>query len=715
MADLIFPLDNLSAGQSLHILAEAARELAAANADKASALRHLALISVRPPEGRIGSYTLCYPDFSALKGDKKELSQQKAALDALREAYRRLTTRPPRTDREDHSPQAWPWPLCVIKLLEHSRWQEGATAVPLDNESLFVGRDLTHRRAAEILTDLSFFGTHTLAAGTTTADGAFDLFHVKTEAERKSALPSALAGDFFSDCTRLAAYSCHGAIVFLPPNFNPQTEALAHFCMLLEAGWPAFFGSDLRRLYDRLAAVIAEESANETTGATERRYTLLGLADLEFRSQVGYAPDAESLAGCEVFELRTSSERAAHLRDEIARAKPPIGYHLELRRTRYRDVSQVQFERLQRRQEEIEQQLAYLTSIAQPSPMLLRFTQRQLPALADLLRSYPGRVLEEGRIKYGFQATRLHPEGLHFLWIEPDVVMTEMDPLMRWQKSDDLPMRFWLDPFWARYYHGQGNPCLVFTPHGMALFPSMHAWDVGSMDAYMREIMGVWFHGSLDVRTIPARPIYLFDGIADADAKIEITVLDFDGFQPLKARLGWMTDHLTILDDLGAERFIEELARMIKDRTIDEGMAARAEEAQHKFDHAADGVSGHVAEHTIALTRLITRELDRIIDETNTTTAQARALNERLLDLRALYETMAQVNREAETLTAETRKKLREVRQTTDQLATEVEHELSRAEDVRAQLDRQIGAAIDSLRSTRYTLQHRLDDLKQMR
>lgn len=720
MADLVFSLDKLSAGEALHILVEAAHDLASArNAGRGSALRHLVLISVKPPEGHIGGYTLCHPDLSALKGDAKELAAKRMAIDAVRGAYKRLTAKEPRSDREELSSRAWPWPASVIKLLKDSMEQERVPATPFDDQSLFVGRNLTNQRAAEILTDLSFYGTHTLAAGAITPDGAFDLFHVKDDVERKSALPSAEAGDFFADCTRLACFPCNGAIVFLPPDFRPNAESLAHFCALIETAWTAFFGGEFRRLHDRLAAVLTEEDVDETTEGTRTHYVLLGLAGLEFLSQVGFAPDAESLAGCEVFDLRGSSERAAHLRETIAESaisqdEEPIGYHLELRRTRYQDVSQVQFERLQRRKEEIEHQLAYLTSIAQPSPMLLRFSQRQLPALADLLRSYPGRVLEEGRIKYGFQATQIHREGLHFMWVEPDVVMTEMDPLMRWQRSDDPPMRFWLDPFWARYYHGQGNTCLVFTPHGTALFPSMHAWDVGSMDAYMREIMGEWFHGVFDMRPLPPRPIYLFDGVADPDAKIDIAVLDYDGFRPLSTRLGWMSDHLTILDELGAERFVEELARMISGRKIDERITAQAETARLAFDAAAAEVSGHIAERTSALADLITQELDRIITETNKTTQEARALNDRLLTLRALFETMVQTKNEAEMLTAVTQQKLQEVRQTTDQLARQVEQELTRAEQVRTALDQQISSAIEGLRTTRYALQRRLDDLKKL-
>ncbi len=85
--------------------------------------------------------------------------------------------------------------------------------------------------------------------------------------------------------------------------------------------------------------------------------------------------------------------------------------------------------------------------MARPRPQLLRFTQAGLPALADALGSYPQPVIRDGLMQYAFQSTKRHPNGLHYLLIDPKAVKSELNPLSLLSSVNGDTVRFHLDTF----------------------------------------------------------------------------------------------------------------------------------------------------------------------------------------------------------------------------------------------------------------------------
>ncbi len=146
-----------------------------------------------------------------------------------------------------------------------------------------------------------------------------------------------------------------------------------------------------------------------------------------------------------------------------------------------------------------------------------------------------------------------------------------MDQLGFWERDGQPPIQFWLDPFWARHYHGRGES-LIFVPDRHYLSPMMHPASADQIDAYLREIIGQWFHGKVwRAEASPTRPIYLFDPDLAGPGHLTIAVLNLDQFVPLTQKLDWLNANLhlrvarlrgeEILQQLDAAMTAEEIAQ----------------------------------------------------------------------------------------------------------------------------------------------------------
>ena len=633
MSERFFYLDQLFPVDALHILSSVA-------AEKQGQGMEVVRIQVSVSLG--GAETaIVVPDPVPLKRPNPIQSQLVEKLIAL---YEQHTKRPPRP--ASASDNTLPLPQGVSYLFFHSQVQQDFVFEEQD-EYLLIIRGSDKARQAEIFESVRFHGTHAYAALATSPTTGEDylLLHIRHDHERRSSYPSLMASEFFPEIS-LHCFSEGEFKVFLPPGFQPDRAALSSFCQLLRNAphtFSSIASSSASHLLAALVPLPGDPSAKDIP-----HYEILHLAGLDFQSQIKLAPVPQKIATLEFLPIANSSQMAEVLHDAIEALDPPVGYRLELRRTRHLESSEAKRAHLREQLARIEYQLAYLNSLAEERPILFRFTQRQLPALAKLLRTFPGNILKEGAIKYGFQATDHHPEhraGVHFLYLEGKHIATmELNPLLLMGEPDDKPMQFWLDPFWARWYHGQGsNKCLVFVPEGTTLFPTMHSWDVGEMDIYMRRIMEKWFHGHYGVAKLPAQPIYLFDGEPDPETEIYISVLDFERMVPLHAQLGWLNDNLTIQDDLGIETFLKAMAQDITRRELADHVREQANQAEAAFKDAAQETAGRIAHHTAQLTQDMTSLIEHLIEETYQNTLKAKELSQRLNALRDFQIAMEQI------------------------------------------------------------------------
>jgi hypothetical protein len=297
--------------------------------------------------------------------------------------------------------------------------------------------------------------------------------------------------------------------------------------------------------------------------------------------------------------------------------------------------------------------------------------------------------------------------------VEPDVVMTELDPLVYWDKYGVRLMRFWLDPHWAQFYNRNENKALVFVPHGMTLYPSMHSWAATTMDAYLREILGETYHGELGVDTVPDAPLYLFDGNVSLDNELYLTILDRNQFYPLdRMRIGWLNDNLSLLDAVGVAEFIEQMADHTKQQRIVNDVTQMTQDAENHFQALATQINKTVVKITNDLTTCLTSELKRIVEETQDLTQKAQALQRRVDELESLHQEMTSLAYRTNNMVQQVENKIPEVEQHTEQLSTRVKRVISETEHQRQRLQEDTEQAVEVLKQTHVALKGKLAELR---
>jgi hypothetical protein len=572
-----------------------------------------------------------------------------------------------------------------------------------EDEFLLVGKDIGKDEARGIFEQLSVHATHTRVSGAETRAGSRYLFYVKDDRQRRSTFQGLVSGEAFPGCQLLRAYRAAEFTIFLPPESVPGAVELDYFSRFVLAA-PTVWG-------------LEEVKGEERTGSGllagvvrwPGRIEFLFLAGLRFYDQSVFIrprPEAGAVT-FELLDLKAGEKGMDALGAELQTAAPEVGYRLELRTTRHLDQEKV--ERLYEEKARIEYQIAYRESITRPRPVLLRFTQRQLPALADVIRGFPMRIIHEGGLKYGFQATKAHPSGFHFIYLDPwEAAQVSLDPLPLYEGLDPWPMRFHLDPFWARYYFDQGGTALVFVPDGTALFPPIHDWDRQSMDVYLREVMQQWFAGEAGVLDIPANPVFVFDGAPKPRAEIRITVLDRDELEPLHMRLGWLNDNLTVAYAVGIENLVTNLAKDITWQEIYRETTAEAEELRKDFETAADGASRRVAEVISVLTSSLTEEVNRVVGKTFEMSQKVKELDGMLKGwedaCREIRGILEEVDRGRGSAILQTVK----VQNEFYNVVRQIEYDLAVSQRSREEIERKIAEEINKLKESYKSLRKKL-------
>lgn len=496
-------------------------------------------------------------------------------------------------------------------------------------EHMLVAQAISSDRAATIYRTLQFYTTHVRVGVGESQGETFYLFHVSDDLDRGSDFRSALSADLLKDCVELDCYLelVSGLVVALPSDIVPHRDSLARFAEVVKA--LAHTMGRKPPSQDSTALAIGLAAGEHAS----LRYT----ADILFVEEWQAAPPTDSLTHFELLPLDNSAHGLKELRHQIDAAMPRIGYSLQLRPSSYRYYEAAEYDRLCLLLEKIQDRLIELESLEAKRPKLYRFTQAQLPQLADVLRSYRPDRLQQ--LKYGFQATTsYHREGLHFIFVDSGIEMSELDPLTWWEDSPTQPMEFWLDPHWAYHYQSK-NQAQVFVPRGTRLYPSMHSWSVETFDEYLREILGETYHGVFDVQSISPRPIYIFDGDCGRDGNIRIMLLDLDAFVPVTSPrcLGWLNSNLHTLDRLGVEGFIAAVADQSSIELKTSAIQAETDSLLREFGEEAERIGESLAGQTRALFDILNTELNKIIADTEKFVNDAQSLNQRLLSLRILH------------------------------------------------------------------------------
>lgn len=600
----------------------------------------------------------------------------------------------------------------LLYLTDDSQWVNELKIIP--EERLFVGIDKPRAETAERFVDLRVHATQVQVGMGEFQGRAYTLFHVNDDSARRSTMSGLVAADLFNDWLMLDTLAWGERRLFVSSGLRPHPGALEAFCGLLQNSPGLFSDQSPRRDHQLLAAVIRQPDGEGVD--------LLFMRSLVFDNQIALSPSPAAYARFVVCDLANSEQHMKQLYSEIQEQRPRTGYRLELRATQFKDDIEVERERLQRELNELNYEMEYLNAYDLRRPILLRFAPSQLIAFGNFLSRLPGKALSDGALLYGFQATDIEPQGFHFLYVDPmRVKLPDLDPLINHTLLDKRrPMRFWLDPFWARHYAGS-NRSKLFVPEYTTLFPSIHDWNVnaGEMDRYLQQMMEHWLQDHenrhFHHKPFPRSPIYIFDGPADAWADMEIYILDLDDFRPLHTKLGWLNDHLFLRQAWDVETTVTGAAADAAWIATAKQIHQRRNEATQTFDSAALQASQAVAEKTAVLMSTLTNKLEQIQTAADDQRNRIGELQAHLDRLNALYSQVARTVGQAQDTENAIQEQMQGFRSEEKTIWDEVSEFQQKAQEAITNVSQQINELVAELKQAYQREEEKLYNLNRRR
>ncbi|HSR67065.1 MAG TPA: hypothetical protein VLU25_03925 [Acidobacteriota bacterium] len=648
------------------------------------------------------------------------LPLEKASRPDLKVLLQSFQNRQPRGPRREAVPQeALPMEQALPWLLLNAQADQQAEA--LEDEFLLAALDLAPGEVAELFDSAALHATSVRVAAAESAAGTHHLFHMRADRRRRSSVASALSGESFQQATALAAYQADGeGRIFLPRSAEVGHAELQCFSRLLQRLLQASSregqgdpGTRLSRTSPLCAALLPAPSAADEE--VPSRYLVLDLSRLRFRPSLDLAPPRAFGARFRLLRLSDSGPAIRRLEGLLQEQAPESGYRLELTETPLREPSQVERIRLRERQAELEYRLALLDSISAPQLRLLRFDPDQIEALADVLRAFPRSVLRSGGLQYAFQSVENEPLGRHYLLIDSNrTSMSELDPLLLWERAGKPPMRFWMDPNFARDYASEERlENWVFVPEGTALFPPLHSWERQGMDVFLLRLLrrllprDTWEKTtSGGASDLPQQPLFLFEGPSGPGQTLQTAVLDRASFTPLEIRLGWLNDNLALQRQLaGQEKRLAQLAEDAWQSRLFSQLRQEARQAREDFEQSARQTRQRVTSLLDELSDQLSREIDSTVTRTHATAQEVRRLNLRLQALLETRDEMEETSEEIDRLQRQVLAEAAQLKRTLDTLEdSTVTPLLQRAESTRRSIQERLQEQIDSLKKTRRTL-----------
>ncbi|MFM9960713.1 MAG: hypothetical protein ACKV2Q_05755 [Planctomycetaceae bacterium] len=678
------------------------------------------------------------------------LGQFNATLDGLRQRFGELTRRPPAAceSHEFERASALLGGLAGLVLAGHELCHDVAARVS-EGEYLLVSEPGLSMDAAATL-----FG-HLAVQSTAVRWSVFSeenrwryLFSGISQLRRggnaESVLP--LIDERYR---RLRGCGVDGFTVFLPERLDPPILGRAEETLLPGAGVLLRLKELLAACPELLPSSPAAESGDillamipQSGPSRELQARLLAVPQRCFHRNFFLDPAYQRIK-VDVQGLQFSQTAHDAFRSHLSQLRDCDGYQLELHDTEAIS-EEINLEHVRQQRDYWNYRYDLLCEARRQRPTLMRFSHDQLPELARLLREMPLATLFRTRPLYGCSipetrsptspvgASPISELAYHYLYFESGwTELADLQPLLRYasdceragNRSFGRPetMRFWLDPFWAQFYpDDEANRCLVFVPEGQALFPTMHGWNAAEMDRYLRDVLNELV-SSEQRQNFGKQPIYLFDGpFGSGSERICITLLDLAEFVPFQARLGWVNDHLDILDaldvlpDRRAEltRRIAEMATQARWDAIHEELLSRGQPAQARLHEAA-------AKAHAKLTTSVRDELSVFDRQLEEAFGRLRGVHERARQLNEETEELRQFLKQAELARDEMRTAATQLDRDTSGATTQFDHWeqaaatlLERLESGRVATEEQVHAAAERLEETRRRIREFLRNLK---
>ncbi|SFQ97432.1 hypothetical protein [Poseidonocella sedimentorum] len=348
-------------------------------------------------------------------------------------------------------------------------------------------------------------------------------------------------------------------------------------------------------------------------------------------------------------EARPSKPALAALQEKIAAARFPLGYRVALHRTLEVSPDEQAIERLREEIDERAAAIELLQALTAPQLGLLRFSDAQLPALVDGLRKMPPKMLRDAGLTFATCHSAGKSEPSYFVLYDPAKAAVEgVLPEHYWRaRTEDHPMRYWLDPHAAEAMTKDSKAPFVFTPVRHRILPAIDSYG-GRLGENLRLILGNLFSEADAVLAAPdARPAFVFSPSPDSGAEMEVEVFDLSRFEPLELAIKWLNDHLMVRSPRIPEA--DDLKRLAED--LYQGELVETIRSELDADLAAleavwsDG-STRVLERANAVLEHMTGQLSRTAERLGLGFSYLERVREKVEDMdRVLDATRSQLDR----------------------------------------------------------------------
>jgi len=313
-------------------------------------------------------------------------------------------------------------------------------------------------------------------------------------------------------------------------------------------------------------------------------------------------------------QLVPSNEARRALQARIADARFPLGYRVRLHEIPDRTALERDVEVLREEIAEREAEIELIRALSAPQMRLLRFTDAQLPALVDALSQLPPALFQSADVRYAAGHAAGRPEPAHFLLYDPARVA--MDGYLRehtWRgRTEDHPIRYWLDPHAAQAMDIDASRIMVFTPVRHRLLPAIDSFG-GCLGETLRLVMGNLFADASAVLDAPgAEPVFLFSPASLAGADMDVELLDRRWFEPVHLSLKWINDYMVVRAPRIPDR--DNLARLAEDLyqgQVAAELHAGAEVAKAALQQRWAEAEAEMQAQIDAVVKHLTAEIDR--------------------------------------------------------------------------------------------------------
>ena len=359
--------------------------------------------------------------------------------------------------------------------------------------------------------------------------------YVADAAERYGGVSSLLGrADLPEGFVAMRGYSAGTSTLWLPLDLGtPTGPALAALGQAL-AAWSGDSG--------------VSDRAYVPVSASQRVVLLLAAAKNALPNETTVAEHLEPLQlfDLKVMSLTPDKEAARKLTTIIAEHAHRIGYRVKLEPVPHYVGLGMDLEPLLEQIEDLKLRVAQIKALSAPQQRLLRFSDKQLPAMVDALRRLQPEALTQGHLFYAAGHSAGRQEPAHYLLYDPSNVHISF-PESLWQsQTEDRPMVYWLEPFVADAQLQRPTRTRVFVPDRFLLAPSLAHFG-GDVDGTLKMVMGNLFVDLGPLVSEPNRqPYFIFTPNRDVPGEMEVEVLDGARFAPVHQQLGWINDYLQV-------------------------------------------------------------------------------------------------------------------------------------------------------------------------